>query len=312
MAAEPIRILVITGPTATGKTAFAIKAAKEFNGEIVSCDSMQIYKYMEIGSAAPDESERREVPHHLVGVLDPKDGCTAARYAKMAEEAIEDISSRGKLPVICGGSGLYLNAILYKMDFGEAPADPELRKELEKIAEQDPQKLHAMLAEQDPQAAEAIHPNNIKKIIRALERLAAGEGKLAAFSGVREKNPAYDPLCVCISRERGELYSRIDQRAGLMMEAGLLDEVRNLKNMGLDTGSISMLGIGYKETLACLDGRISPEEALELIRKNSRHLAKRQFTWFRRYDNMTWFDVSSYENDEKAGEALIQWLGKRL
>ena len=312
MSSAPVRILVIAGPTAVGKTAFAIKAARAFDGEIVSCDSMQIYKYMAIGSAAPSAEELAAIRHHLIGVLEPEDGCTAARYAGMAEEAIRDISSRGKLPVICGGSGLYLNAILYKMDFGQAAADPKIRKELESVAAEDPQELHRMLAEKDPDAARAIHPNNTKKLIRALERLAAGEGKLSAFSGIREKNPSYDPLCVCLTRNRQELYERIDRRVGMMVDAGLLEEVSSLRERGLDTGYISMLGIGYKEILAYMDGGSSLDEALDRIRKNTRHYAKRQFTWFRRYSDMTWFDISGYSDDEKAGEALIEWLEKRI
>lgn len=332
-ALAPIRILVIAGPTAVGKTAFAIEVAKRYNGEIVSCDSMQIYRYMDIGSAKPTPEERAAVPHHLIDCIDPvsgrlyseAEGCdgitppptpgkfSAAQYAQLADEAIRDIHARGKLPVIAGGTGLYLNALLYEMDFGVSPEDPELRKRLEKIAaEEGSAALHRMLAEKDPAAAERIHPNNMKKLVRALERLAGGETSLHAFNDIKHENPLYDPILVGLTRDRQELYDRIDRRVLLMMEEGLVEEVSALKEMGLSEEHISMLGIGYKEILAYLRGDMDIVEAAELIQKNTRHLAKRQLTWFRRYDKMFWLNISDEPTDDAALEALFTWLDPRL
>ena len=312
----PIRILVIAGPTAVGKTAFAIEAAKRYGGEIVSCDSMQLYRGMDIGSAKPTADERAQAPHHLIDCVDPAgiDGpFSAARYAQLAQEAILDIAGRGKLPVIAGGTGLYLNAILYEMDFGAAPEDPEVRRAFEEIAEKEgSEEVHRMLRERDPAAAERIHPNNTKKIIRALERLELGESSVRSFAEIQKKNPLYDPLLVGLTRDRQELYDRINRRVDLMLEEGLDREVRSLTDQGLSEEHISMLGIGYKEMLPYLRGEISREEAADLIKKNTRHLAKRQLTWFRRYDTIFWLNISDYDSDEASLEALFKWLDQNL
>ena len=307
------RILVIAGPTAVGKTEYAIEAAKAFDGEIVSCDSMQLYKYMDIGSAKPNESERAEAVHHLIDFLDPREDFSVARYQDMARETIDDILSRGKLPVISGGTGLYLNSIIYDMDFAGAAGDEELRQSLKaKAVSEGPEALHEMLRELDPAAAERIHPNNIKKIIRAIERLKAGEGEVRPFDANISENPAYDPLMVCLTRDREELYDRINRRVDLLIDAGLVDEVRSLTEMGLTAEDISMKGIGYKEIIDYLDGKATLEEAIDTIKKNTRHYAKRQLTWFRRYDKMSVLNLSEYLNDQKAKEEFIIWLEKRL
>ena len=307
------RILVIAGPTAVGKTEYAIEAAKAFDGEIVSCDSMQLYKNMDIGSAKPNESERAEAVHHLIDFLDPRDDFSVARYQDMARETIDDILSRGKLPVISGGTGLYLNSIIYDMDFAGAAGDEELRQSLKaKAVSEGPEALHDMLRELDPAAAERIHPNNIKKIIRAIERLEAGEGEVRPFDANISENPAYDPLMVCLTRDREELYDRINRRVDLLIDAGLVDEVRSLTEMGLTAEDISMKGIGYKEIIDYLDGKATLEEAIDTIKKNTRHYAKRQLTWFRRYDKMSVLNLSEYLNEQKAKEEFIIWLEKRL
>ena len=310
---EDRRILVIAGPTAVGKTEYAIEAAKAFDGEIVSCDSMQLYKNMDIGSAKPNESERAEAVHHLIDFLDPRDDFSVARYQDMARETIDDILSRGKLPVISGGTGLYLNSIIYDMDFAGAAGDEELRQSLKaKAVSEGPEALHDMLRELDPAAAERIHPNNIKKIIRAIERLKAGEGEVRPFDANISENPAYDPLMVCLTRDREELYDRINRRVDLLIDAGLVDEVRSLTEMGLTAEDISMKGIGYKEIIDYLDGKATLEEAIDTIKKNTRHYAKRQLTWFRRYDKMSVLNLSEYLNEQKAKEEFIIWLEKRL
>ncbi len=307
------RILVIAGPTAVGKTEYAIEAAKSFDGEIVSCDSMQLYKYMDIGSAKPNESERAEAVHHLIDFLDPREDFSVARYQELARDTIDDILSRGKLPVISGGTGLYLNSIIYDMDFAGAAGNEELRESLKaKAASEGPEALHEMLRELDPAAAERIHPNNIKKIIRAIERLKAGEGEVRPFDTNISENPAYDPLMVCLTRNREELYDRINRRVDLLIDAGLVDEVRSLTEMGLTAEDISMKGIGYKEIIDYLDGKATLEEAIDTIKKNTRHYAKRQLTWFRRYDKMSVINLSEYLNEQEAKEEFIIWLGKRL
>ena len=313
---DKIRILVIAGPTAAGKTAFAIEAARKFNGEIVSCDSMQLYRGMDIGSAKPTPEERAQVPHHLIDCIDPaaSDGeFSVARYAEMAKDIIADIAARGKLPVIAGGTGLYLNALLYEMDFADAPKDQTLRSRLEEIAGREGSAaLHQMLMDQDPAAAERIHPNNTKKLIRALERLAQGEKDVQPFDACRRENPIYDPLLVCLTRDRQELYDRINARVLQMMDAGLVEEVRGLAQQGLSEEYISMLGIGYKEIFRYLRGEDDLETTIDTIQKNTRHLAKRQLTWFRRYDKMFWFNISDYADDREAVKEFLAWLDQNL
>ena len=302
------QIIVVAGPTAVGKTKYAIEIAKAFDGEVVSCDSMQLYKYMDIGSAKPTAEEQAQVKHWLVDEIDPKDSFSVARYQEMAKACIEDIFSRGKTPVIGGGTGLYLNSLLYEMDFSNAPQDDELRQTLENEAELfGPEYLHNKLKEADPVAAERIHPNNIKKVIRALEGAISGN-TITDFKNCQEKCKDYDTILIGLTRNRAELYDRINLRVDIMVEQGLFEEVEGLLQMGLEEADISMKGIGYKEIIGYFDGLYTKEEAIDLIKKNSRHLAKRQLTWFRRYDDMTWFDINNYENDEAAIEDIIKWV----
>ena len=302
------QIIVVAGPTAVGKTKYAIEIAKAFNGEVVSCDSMQLYKYMDIGSAKPTAEEQAQVKHWLVDEIDPKESFSVARYQEMAKACIEDIFSRGKTPVIGGGTGLYLNSLLYEMDFSNAPQDDELRQTLENEAELfGPEYLHNKLKEADPVAADRIHPNNVKKVIRALEGAISGN-TITDFKNCQEKCKDYDTILIGLTRNRAELYDRINLRVDIMVEHGLFEEVEGLLQMGLEEADISMKGIGYKEIIEYFDGLYTKEEAIDLIKKNSRHLAKRQLTWFRRYDDMTWFDINNYENDEAAIEDIIQWV----
>ena len=302
------KIIAVAGPTAVGKTKYAIETAKTFNGEIVSCDSMQLYKYMNIGSAKPTAEEQAEVKHWLVDEIDPKEPFSVARYSEMAKAAIEDIFSRGKTPVIEGGTGLYLNSILYEMDFSGASVDMELRSTLENEAELfGPEYIYNKLKDTDPEAAERIHPNNVKKVIRALEGAISGNS-IADFKNCNEKCKNYDAILIGLTRNRPELYDRINRRVDIMVEQGLFDEVEQLLEMGLGEDDISMKGIGYKEIIGFFDGLYSQEEAIDLIKKNSRHLAKRQLTWFRRYEDMKWFNLSEYESDDAAAGEIIKWV----
>ena len=305
-------VIALAGPTAVGKTKFAIMLAQAFDGEVVSCDSMQLYKYMDIGSAKPTPEEMAMAKHHLVDLVDPRDEFSVAQYQKLAKKAIADILSRGKTPIISGGTGLYLNSLLYDMDFSSAPEDTEYREALEKTAEEEGgrEALHKMLEEQDPKAAALIHPNNAKKVIRALERLKSGEGEIKQFSEIDSETEDYEVILMGLTRDRAELYDRVNRRVDILMEEGLLDEVKELMDMGLTQDNISMKGIGYKEVMDHLDGRYSLEDAVDTIKKNTRHYAKKQLTWFRRYDKMKWFDISEYNSDKDAFEGMKEWLLK--
>lgn len=305
------RIIVISGPTAVGKTKYAIEVAKSLNGEIVSCDSMQLYKFMNIGSAKPTSYEKSQVVHHLVDVIDPRDDFSVAIYQKMAKEAIFKILNKGKTPIISGGTGLYLNSLLYDMDFSGVEEDKEYREYLEKLAElKGPEYVHSLLKDVDSKGYERIHPNNLKKVIRALEGAKTGN-KINDFRSVIKKTTDYEPILICLNRNRDELYNRINLRVDLMLEEGLIDEVRGLLNMGLKDSDISMKGIGYKEIISYLNGEISIEEATDLIKKNTRHLAKRQVTWFKRYKEMKWFNLSDFKNDEAGILEVLKWLRKK-
>lgn len=307
------KIIAVAGPTAVGKTKFAIEIARAFNGEIVSCDSMQIYKYMDIGSAKPSPEERAAVPHYLVDTVDPRESFSVARYQKMARSAIESILARGRLPVVSGGTGLYLNAILYPMDFSDSPGDSAYRQRLEEICQREgKESLHKMLRELDPEAAEGIHVNNTRKIIRALERINQGEKKIRAFRTVEKMDTCYDAVLIGLTRRRDELYDRINRRVDDLMDMGLLQEVEGLRLMGLTKEDIAMKGIGYKEIMEFLEGSCSLDEALENIKKNTRHYAKKQLTWFRRYDRIKWYNISDFDNDDRAIEEIKSWLEKKI
>ena len=306
------QIIVVAGPTAVGKTKYAIEAAKAFNGEVVSCDSMQLYKYMDIGSAKPTPEELAQVPHHLVDFVEPKDAFSVAEYQKLAKEAISDIFVRGKTPVIAGGTGLYLNSILYDMDFSNASANEELRKELEKEAlEYGPEFIHDKLNKLDSDAAQRIHPNNVNKVIRAIEGALSGE-KIQDFKNCTKKCKDYDRILIGLTRNREELYDRINLRVDLLVEQGLFEEVEGLLNQGLTEDDIAMKGIGYKEIIGYFKDLYSKEEAIELTKKNTRHLAKRQITWFKRYDDIHWINISDYPDDETAIEEMLLWLKNKL
>lgn len=308
------KIVIITGPTAVGKTEYAMRAAEKFDGEIVSCDSMQIYKYMDIGSAKPSADERNRIRHHLVDDIDPKVSFSAASYEKMAKSCIEDIFNRGKLPIIAGGTGLYLNSLIYEMAFGKIPAQEKFRRKLEEMAEESGGAyLFELLRKKAPQAAERIHPNNVRKIIRALESAEFSEEGPEDFSKLKTKTRDYDIVMIGLTRNRAELYERINRRVDAMMREGLAEEVKNLIKMGLSEDNISMKGIGYKECIAYLKDEYDLERAVELIKRNTRHFAKRQMTWLRRYDEMKWFDLSKYcDSSENAFKDIEKHIKEAL
>ena len=287
------QIIIIAGPTAVGKTEYAIETAKAINGEIVSADSMQLYKYMDIGSAKPTVEELSQVKHYLVDEIDPREKFSVAQYQKLAKAAIREIFDKGRVPVISGGTGLYINSLMYEMDFAAPPSDEAFRKELEDTAlKKGRDYLHSKLAELDPDAAARIHPNNVKKVIRAIEAAQNGN-KIKDFNNAQIPAADYDVLLAGLTRDRADLYERINRRVDILIERGLVDEVSSLMQMGLGYDDISMKGIGYKEIIGSLEGKYTIDEAIELIKKNTRHYAKRQLTWLRRYDNIKWFNLSS-------------------
>ena len=291
------KILIIAGPTAVGKTSLSIKLAKELNGEIVSTDSMQIYKYMDIGSAKITKDEMDGVPHHMIDVINPSSSFSVAEYKEIASKCVEDIISRNKLPILVGGTGLYINALTCNMNFTEADSDEEYRKELEKLADENGNEfIHNMLKDIDPTSYKEIHFNNRKRVIRALEVYKLTNKPFSSFnSGDDFYNGPYDTRYYVINMDRTKLYDRINLRVDIMIENGLIDECIKLKKMGNTSLMQSMQGIGYKEIFYYLDNKISYSEAIEMIKQGSRNYAKRQLTWFRRdpraiflnKDNMT-------------------------
>ena len=244
-------------------------------------------------------------------VIDPAQPFSAAAYQKMAKEAIEDVFARGKFPIVSGGTGLYLNSLLYEMDFGQAERDTRRRQELAaEAALYGPQKLYARLTDLDPGAAARIHPHNVQRVIRALEAAESGGG-VGDFSKCKAKSKDYDVNLIILTRNRAQLYDRINKRVDLLVEKGLFEEVRSLLDMGLTEDDISMKGIGYKEIISFFRGNIGKDDAVDLIKKNTRHFAKRQLTWFRRYDQARWLDISEYKDEDTAFEVMMQWLQRK-
>lgn len=290
-------VIVIAGPTAVGKTALTLQLAQSLNGEIVSADSMQIYRRLNIGSAKPSTEEMTLVPHHMIDIADPAEPYSVSDYRGAAIEAMRGILSRGKLPIVSGGTGLYINALLYEMDFSGTTHDETFRLTMEQLLEKDgPEALYQRLKNIDPEAAENIHPNNTKRVIRALEINEVGGTKKSDFSKQTKFNHEFSFIFVCLTRPRAELYDRINKRVDMMMDAGLLEEVNALYQSGIGPNCQSMQGIGYKELLPVVCGESRLDEAVEKIKQSSRNYAKRQMTWFKRYSEATWIDVSQYDD----------------
>lgn len=297
-----IPLLVIGGPTASGKTTLAIELAKRLDGEIVSADSMQIYKHMNIGSAKPDEEEKQGVPHHLLDVCEPTENFSLGDYLVLAREAIEDISLRGKLPVVAGGTGLYINSLINNIELTEEQDTSEIRARLTAFAEENgSDALFERLREVDPESAERIHPNNIKRVMRALEIFESTGKTMTETLKESKKPPVYNAVQYAINHDREVLYDRINKRVDIMLEQGLVDEVRSLAQMGCTRDNTSMQGIGYKEVLDHLEGKLSLGEMAEEIKQATRRYAKRQITWFKRND-MIWLDAGEINFDALAEE----------
>ena len=304
-------MIILAGPTAVGKTAASIRLAKAVGGEIISADSMQVYRHMDIGSAKIRPEEMEGVPHYLLDVLEPEEDFNVVRFQQMAKAAAEEIYARGRIPIAAGGTGFYIQALLYDIDFTENDGDSSFRRKLEKTAEEKGgEYLHSLLQEADPEAALQIHPHNIKRMIRALEFHHQTGGKISEHNETeREKESPYNFAYFVLTDDRSRLYDRIDRRVDLMMEEGLLDEVRFLKERGVRRDSTAMQGLGYKELYAFLDGEYPLEEAVRIIKRDTRHFAKRQLTWFKRERDVIWADKSVIGQDD---DAVIDFILKEL
>lgn len=301
-------LIILTGPTAVGKTELSIQLAKKLNGEIISADSMQVYKYMDIGTAKITKEEMQGVPHYLVDELEPEDDFNVVKFQEYAKKYVEEIYEKGKIPIVVGGTGFYIQALVYDISFEENEGDSGYRTELEQLArEKGTEYLHNMLAKVDEVSAAQIHANNVKRVIRALEFYKETGKKISEHNETeRQKTSPYNFAYFVLTDERKILYDRINLRVDKMLSEGLLTEVEAMKARGLTRDMVSMQGIGYKELLAYLDGECSYEEAVELLKQDTRHFAKRQLTWFRREKEVIWLDKSNIGRDTSKVMEVIE------
>ncbi|MDO4297472.1 MAG: tRNA (adenosine(37)-N6)-dimethylallyltransferase MiaA [Lachnospiraceae bacterium] len=306
--------IVLTGPTAVGKTELSIQLAKLVGGEIISADSMQVYRGMDIGSAKVTQEEMQGIPHHLIDIFEPDEEFHVVRFQEYAKRCMQEIWNRGNIPILTGGTGFYIQAVLYDIDFTETECNQEYREKLEALAvSHGSEYLHEMLRQVDPESADAIHANNVKRVIRALEFYHETGQKISVHNEEEHrKESPYRFAYFVLNDERSRLYERIDRRVDQMMVQGLLQEVQALKEKGFDRSMVSMQGLGYKEILAYLDGEMSLEEAVRILKRDTRHFAKRQLTWFRRERDVTWVDKQNFQYDnEKILEYIVQILKER-
>ncbi|MCI8312691.1 MAG: tRNA (adenosine(37)-N6)-dimethylallyltransferase MiaA [Lachnospiraceae bacterium] len=311
MKKEPL--VILTGPTAVGKTKLSIALAKAIGGEIISADSMQVYRHMDIGSAKIRLEEMEGIPHYLVDVLEPWEEFHVVRFQQMAKEAMKKIREHGHIPILVGGTGFYIQAIVKDIDFTENEASP-YREELTRLAEEKGADfLYEKLQKVDPKSAQIIHAHNVKRIIRALEFYQMTGEKISEHNKEqREKSSPYQFAYFVLQDERTKLYKRIEARIDEMLQDGLIEEVTALKEMGLKRGMVSMQGLGYKEILAYLDGECTLEEAVEILKRDTRHFAKRQITWFKREEEVIWLDKGKFAyQEEQILEAMLQILREK-
>lgn len=295
-------MIILTGPTAVGKSARSVELAKKINGAVISADSMQVYRHMDIGSAKIMPEEMQGITHYMIDELEPDEEFHVVRFTTMAKEYLKEIYAAGKIPIIAGGTGFYIQALLYDIDFTEQQCDEAYRRQLEEQAkEHGAGYLHEMLRKVDPASAEAIHANNVKRVIRALEFYHLSGQKISEHNETeRQKQSPYNFAYFVLNDERAKLYERIDKRVDAMIEAGLVNEVQKLKDMGCSREMVSMQGLGYKEILAYLDGEYTLEEAVYIIKRETRHFAKRQLTWFKRERDVIWIDKQTFGYDDAA------------
>ncbi|APH15769.1 tRNA dimethylallyltransferase [Clostridium sporogenes] len=307
-----IDLLILAGPTAVGKTDISIKLAKKLNGEIISADSMQIYKYMDIGSAKITKEEMKGIPHHLIDVVAPHEEFNVASFKTLAEKCIKDIWSRGKLPIIAGGTGLYINSLIYNYDFTDADRDEDYREYLTRLSEDKGKEyVHSLLKDIDGKSYERLYPNDLKRVVRALEVYKITGKSISEYTKENEKklyNIPYNINYFVLNMNREVLYERINKRVDIMMDKGLIEEVKKLESMGYTPDMQSMKGIGYKEILFYLKGDIPLDEAIYLIKKGSRNYAKRQLTWFRKDKRSIWIDKDKYRSEEEIVDKIIKMV----
>lgn len=293
-------LIILAGPTAVGKTDLSVRLAKKIRGSVISADSMQVYRYMNIGSAKIMPEEMQGIPHYLIDELMPEEEFNVVVFQRLAKQYLEEIYQSGRIPILAGGTGFYIQSVLYDIDFSEENSDSSLRRELENLAETKGNLfLHQKLREADPASADAIHPNNVKRVIRALEFYEQNGRPISEHNEKeRQKESPYNFAYFVLNDERAYLYQRIDRRVDLMLEQGLVEEVAHLKEMGYHKGMVSMQGLGYKEILSYLDGEITLEEAIYILKRDTRHFAKRQLTWFRREDDVIWLNKNEFDYQE--------------
>ncbi len=307
-------LIILTGPTAVGKTALSIGLAKAVGGEIISADSMQIYKGMDIGTAKITPEEMDGVPHYLVDELEPWEEFNVVVFQKLCKQYMEQIYAKGKIPIIVGGTGFYIQSVLYDIDFTKNEADTSYRQMLERKAEDEgAEMIHQELAKVDPKSAEQIHPNNVKKVIRALEYYHQTGQKISEHNETqRQKESPYDFIYYVLSLPREILYDRINRRVDLMRQDGLEEEVKHLEEHGCNREMVSMQGLGYKEILDAFAGTCTMDEAFEKIKLETRHFAKRQFTWFRRERTVTWLEKEQYDSEEALLAHCVEEIRERF
>ncbi len=312
------KLIVLTGPTAVGKTKISIELAKRLGGEIISADSMQVYRDMNIGTDKIKPENMQGVPHHMIDILDPSEDFNVFEFKRRVKDIMEDIYSRGKLPILVGGTGFYIQSVLYDIDF-EEPEDQsetdEYRASLEALSKEDGgiDKLYEMLKEADPEYAMELHKNNVKRVIRALTFNHDTGEKLSDHNKEQRQNESpYDFFYFVLTDDREVLYERIEKRIDMMIEEGLEAEVRELSKLGISPEATSMQALGYREMLSYINGELTLEEAIELLKKNTRHFAKRQLTWFRREKTVTWIDKKEFDRDDsKVADAIIKMVNDR-
>ena len=305
---EKTPLIILTGPTAAGKTALSLKLAKRYNGAIISADSMQVYRRMDIGTAKLPEEDREQIPHYLIDIREPDEAFHIVDFQKESLQAIDRIHQAGQLPIIAGGTGFYIQSVLYPIDFNDDSDDPILRERLENMLNaRGAGYLHRILKKGDPLSASRIHPNNARRTIRALEFYFRTKTSIAEHNDREARKESGFSFCYFVlTMERETLYRRIDERVDQMIEEGLVEEVQALLKEGVPRDATSMQGLGYKEIVSYLDGEIPLEEAIRILKRDTRHFAKRQLTWFRRERDVIWIQKEDFDNDENKILAFME------
>lgn len=304
------KIIVLVGPTAVGKTYVSVELAKKFNTEIISADSMQIYKYMDLGTAKVTEDEKQGIVHHMIDIIKPDENFSVSEFKSESEMIIDDILEKNKIPIIVGGSGLYINSLIYDLDFGNAKSDNKIRDYYTSLYNEHGEDfLFEKLKAVDPESSEKIHKNNVKRVIRALEVHEITGKKFSELNtDIRKSSKKYDCILIGLNMDRKILYDRINKRVDKMLTDGLIEEVRNLISKGYNKNLISMQGIGYKEIVEYLEGNIGLDETVNILKRNTRRFAKRQFTWFFRDANVKWFNISTINEIDSTVDSIYNFI----